>query len=177
MKTLVKALTLSLAFLASSALHAQHPPAFPGVEKLKFMEGKWQGPSWSQTREGRVDSVVTEKVSCKWDCEIMLVEGKGVKGEGDDAVTVHSAFGVIRFDPASGQFVMQAYSKGRGMIDAPLTMTGDKSFQWIFEIPNNGGTVRYSVDFSEDGKWKEIGEYSRDGENWFKTLEMNLTKL
>ena len=50
----------------------------------------------------------------------------------------------------------------------------NKSFKWWFK-DKRGGTIKYSLNFEED-TWEEIGEYSRDQENWMKFFEMNLKK-
>lgn len=51
---------------------------------------------------------------------------------------------------------------------------------WKFEISakfNNGGTMRFTTDFTVTDQWKGTGEYSRDGQNWMKVMETELTKM
>ena len=38
------------------------------------------------------------------------------------------------------------------------------------------GKVRYTITRTAEGAWFEIGEYSRDGQQWAKFFEMTLTK-
>jgi len=48
--------------------------------------------------------------------------------------------------------------------------------QWELPIPY-GAIIRFTTDFITTNKWKEIGEYSKDGINWIKMMETELFKL
>lgn len=46
---------------------------------------------------------------------------------------------------------------------------------WGFKT-DTGGTVRFTEDFSHEGKWTTIGEYSADGSKWFAFMQYNLVR-
>ncbi|MEM7372776.1 MAG: hypothetical protein AAF587_29415 [Bacteroidota bacterium] len=148
------------------------------MEPMSFMLGKWEGQSWTMGPQGKSYATTTEHARCKWECELILVEGKGTvyDSASQRSNIVHNAFGVIRYEAHRQAFIMQAYSQGRGMIESEIRLLEEKMFQWGMDIPN-GGKMRYTADFREEGKWKEWGEYSHDGENWRKILDMDLTKV
>jgi len=146
------------------------------VDKLSFMIGEWEGSGWMMTREGKQTSIIKEKVECKLDCNILTVEGLGTKTDSvsQETVVVHDAFGVIFFDPQSNSLSIRAYKK-EGVTESEIEFIEEKIIQWNLDIPD-GSKVRFTVDFKTDDKWIEIGEFSRDGENWTKILGMELTK-
>lgn len=71
---------------------------------------------------------------------------------------------------------MRAYKKGE-VIDAEIIIVGEKVIRWELAIPNNGGTMRFTTDFTSPDKWKGIGEYSTDGINWMIMMQTELTKV
>jgi hypothetical protein len=145
---------------------------------LSFMVGKWKGAGYMMTREGKQVANVTENVACQLDCAILSVEGIGTKEDSltHKQITVHHAFGVISKNPKNNNWVMRAYKKGE-VIDAEIVFVGEKVIRWELPLPDNGGTMRFTTDFTEPGKWKGAGEYSRDGKNWMTMSQTELTKI
>ena len=160
-----------LAVLAAPLLTIAQP-----MEKLSFMVGEWQGTGWSMTRAGKESSIIKEKVECKLDCHILAVNGQGTRLDPStqESVIVHDAFGVITFDNETGKYMIRAHKKDN-VVDAELIFLADRLFQW--SIPAPGGMVRFTVDFTQPGTWKETGEYSSDGITWMKSMEMELKKI
>ena len=146
------------------------------MNKLSFMVGDWVGNGWSMTRTGKVDSRVTEKVECKLDCNLLIVSGIGRKIDSLtlESKVIHEAFGVITYNKETGKYMIRAY-KADHFVDTELIFLEEKLFQW--SIPAPGGSVRFTVDFREPFIWKETGEFSRDGINWMKSMEMELRQV
>jgi hypothetical protein len=145
--------------------------------QLSYMVGEWHGEGWQMSRSGRETSMIKEIVECKLDCNLIVVSGLGTKTDPTTGVVtvVHEAFGVITYDHNSGKHMIRAY-KGNDVIEAELVLLEEKVFQWSIPAPG-GGTVRFTVDFTQPDVWKEKGEYSRDGVTWMPSMEMELRKV
>jgi beta-N-acetylglucosaminidase len=147
------------------------------LEKLDFMIGEWEGTGWMMTRSGKENAKIIEKVEYKLEKGIMVVEGLGTKIDSitNEKKIVHNAFGIVFFDSKTNYLTIDAYKNGEST-QSKIEFIKDKIIQWNMEIPNQG-KVRFTVDFSTEKKWVEIGEFSRDGENWMKFLDLNLDKI
>lgn len=166
-------LTFLIALFGLTAVYAQTES-----NPLSFMIGKWKGRGWMMTQNGKQYNDITENVVCKLDCAVLSVEGLGTKTDSltKKLITVHDAFGVISKDTKSNKWVMRAYKKSE-VIDAEIIFVSEKIIRWELPIPNNGGVVRFTTDFSTPDKWKGSGEYSRDGQSWMVIMETELTKV
>lgn len=173
----MKNIILSFLFFIPGLLLAQTPSPDQNsdMSKLSFMVGEWEGEGWSMTRNGRETSRIHEKVECKLDCNILAVSGQGIKinPETMQSSIVHDAFGVITYDPGADRHMIRAY-KQDNVVETEILFLEEKLFQW--QIPAPGGNVRFTVDFRDEDTWKETGEFSRDGVNWMKSMEMELRK-
>ena len=147
------------------------------IDKLDFMIGEWEGNGWMMTRNGKENAKINEKVQYKLEKGIMVVEGLGTKTGSitNETKIVHNAFGIIFFDTKTNSLMIDAYKEGES-IQSKIEFIEEKIIQWKMNIPNQG-KVKFTVDFSTEKKWIEIGEFSRDGENWMKFLEMHLDKI
>ena len=145
------------------------------IEKLNFLIGTWEGEGWMMTQAGRETSKISETASCKASCSVIVVEGLGVKTdpETQEETIVHDAFGVIYIDTETNELAMRAYKDGRAN-ESLIEFIEDKIIRWFIDTPN-GGKVRFTSDYSTENKWIEMGEFSRDGENWMQFLGMELT--
>jgi hypothetical protein len=47
-------------------------------------------------------------------------------------------------------------------------------FVWGIQVP--GGRIRYTMVVTPAGEWHEKGEFTRDEQNWFPTMEMKLKR-
>ena len=170
--TLIFYLVVNISFSQNDATMIQN-----SVKNLSFMIGDWEGKGWTATREGKVFSDVKEKAEYKLDSSILIVEGLGTKTDAisKEVKVVHNAFGVIFFNSTDNSLNIRAYKEGGGVATSKIEFIDEKVIQWSMDIPN-GSKVKFTVDFNTDGKWIEIGEFSRDGLNWVEFLGMELTK-
>ena len=145
---------------------------------LSFMIGTWKGSGYMMTREGKQFTNITESVVCKSGCAVLSVEGKGTKQDSltKKEIIVHDAFGVISKDLKSNKWVMRAYRKGE-VIDAEIVTVSEKIIRWELPIPNNGGTMRFTTDYTTADKWIGTGEFSRDGKSWMVIMQTELNKV
>ncbi len=178
-------LALALALLAAAprvgvaqsfAPHAApDPAALAALKKLDFLVGDWAGESVYEMG-GRTSKVrQVESVKRALSGLALLVEGRGFSRGADGAEVVqHDALGVMTYDRAAGRYRFIAL-KAPGDVVEPEVTVADGSFTWGFATPQ-GIRFRYTMKITPDGKWNEVGEMSRDGSTWQKTMEMNLTK-
>jgi len=69
---------------------------------------------------------------------------------------------------------MRSYSTTGDTMYTELVQLDERKIQWSFTTAR--GQVRFTEDFSKDGTWTELGEFSMDGENWFTFFEMELKR-
>lgn len=169
----------SLVLLGSVFMvNAQQPQAPRAADSLQFMQGTWQGEGWVSRGPGNTSHFSqTENIDGHVSNTILLVKGKGYgpSEEGGDSILVHDALGVIYYHPENEGLYMKSFSTAGSPQEVPLHFTGPARFYWQFAA--NGGQVRFTEDFSKEGKWRSLGEFSRDGQQWFPFMEMNLTRL
>ena len=177
MKTFIFNIIVTLSMTFSVFSQEKPEPVTNQMEPLSFMLGQWEGDSWSMTREGKVESKIKEHIYCKTDCNIMIAEGLGTKidPETNETIVVHDAYGVMYVDPETSNLTLRAY-KDSEIVESEIELIEDKIIRWKMVIPNQG-TVRFTSDYSKEDKWIEIGEFSKDGENWMQFLGMDLTKI
>ena len=176
-----KRLVVVASWLVGSALSAQMP-AMPdtaakrkAMDKLAFIVGDWGGEATAMVGRGQQVRVYqTEWVRRKAMGQVIAVEGLGRRlTPGGLTDTLFNAFAVIDWAPERGYFMRSNVADGR-YGEFPLTVT-DNGFVWGFEIPGGMGRVRYTMTLT-DGLWHEKGEFTRDGTQWFPTMEMSLKK-
>jgi len=171
--------TLLVIFIGCMSIKAQEQTTATEnpLSKLLFIVGDWEGDTWMMTQNGKQTSKIKETASCKAGCTVLAIEGLGTKTDPETQETkvVHDAFGVMFYDTISEQLKMRAYKDGKET-ESVIEFIEDKKIRWFLDIPN-GGKVRFTVDYSTENKWIEIGEFSRDGENWMQFLGMDLTRV
>lgn len=173
---------LLLMCLTPALVKAQQPSGVDHKEKMKALSawiGNWKGEGSMQTPTGETKtSKVDEKIESKLDGSVLLVEGVG---KHTDATTntesvVHHALAVLSYDNTTNQYKMKSWLKDGKSTDAWFNVTGENNYQWGFDTPK--GKIRYTIALNPtEKKWNEIGEFSRDGNQWRKFFEMNLTKV
>ncbi len=168
---------LVVLFLLPLPILAQAPadpgPAIEAVGRVAFLEGRWAGEGWIQMGQGpRQEFTQTETVEQKLDGAVMLIEGVG-HSKGDGSKKVHHALALLSFDPVGKTLLFSSFMAGRPRLDV-VPEVGENTFEWGYPPPS-GGTVRYSI-VVENDSWHEVGEYSRDGESWYRFFEMKLAR-
>jgi hypothetical protein len=144
------------------------------MNKLSYFIGNWEGQASYRSGPGPAQ-ILTQKEHIEWklDGVILSIEGIGRK----DDVVQFNAYAIINFDPFSKTFKFNSYTKEGRSTEAYFKILKENNFEWGFDIPS-GGKVRYTIILDPSKKsWSEIGEYSQDGNSWFKTVELNLTKV
>jgi hypothetical protein len=80
---------------------------------------------------------------------------------------------VITYNDNENEYLVQTHLATGQSANAKGYFEDDK-FIWGFEVP--GGQVRYIITVNAT-TWNEYGEFSRDGNQWYKFIEMNLEKV
>lgn len=184
MKTFRVLLALSVCAeaLAAIDLHAQTaakaaagPPPNAAADSararlapLKWMIGEWTGPA-TGTNGGQSFAVMQhESVKEAASGTVLMIQGRGSM----DGRTVFEAAGLISFDMASQQFKWIS-SGGTGYLGISEAQVKGDTLIWF--TPSGGGSrTRYTIWKSAKGEWREIGEMSRDNQQWTRTFEMTL---
>lgn len=172
---------LILAFLLAGFSSAQQPDynlikdaKLKEMKKLDPMLGNWSGTGWISMGPGTPERfTVNESIEKKVDGLALVVNGLGKDSTGTK--TVHNALGVISWDTEKNHYLFDTYLADGRSTRATATFENGK-LVWGFPVEGQGH-IRYTLDFSVNAKWKESGEFSRDGVQWFKFMEMNLNKI
>jgi hypothetical protein len=158
------------------AMESQESAA-DAMARVRFLLGRWEGEGQMRMGPGEPrESHVTEKVYEKLNGRLLVLEGHGtVPGaEGDPPVTVHEAFGLLAWDAAAGEYLLRAFRGDGQFVDADVEV-GDGTLIWSFASPR--GLVRYTLQVDDQGRWREIGEFSRNGSEWSQFFEMTLRRI
>lgn len=157
---------------------AQSPAAKPAevaltkMQVLHFMVGTWQGQAWRMLPNGQKESYKqVETVTTSLDGQCLQVVGKGYNDKGEQT---HDAVGMLYFDVMAGRYGFLAIEK-KGYTSHSNPEVKEKGFVWKLKLPH--GQMRYTFQLNADGDWHEVGEFSRDGQQWMPMLEMLLKRV
>lgn len=149
------------------------------MEKLGFLVGEWQGEGWWIEPGQREKQAFrqTESVRTKLDGMLLVFEGLGktAVGPGGAEKVTHDAFAILTWDEKNARYRFLAWRAADGVTIDTEAKVGDRSLQWGFSSPQ--GTIRFTITLTAQGEWLEVGEASRDGQRWFKVLEMRLKRV
>jgi hypothetical protein len=139
--------------------------------KLSFLVGEWEGNAKAMTGPGKVQLIDQhENVQLRLGGQILVIEGMGYQ-QGE---LVFNAMALVTFDTETQQYEMQSWLASGEKTNAYFKELSPENFEWGFPLPN--GQIRYFISLDEEGRWKENGEFSPDGKNWYPSFEMLLTK-
>ncbi|GCC50649.1 DUF1579 domain-containing protein [Chryseotalea sanaruensis] len=170
-------LSLFLLVISLQQVSAQRPDVSARckqeMKKLVYMAGDWKGEANIRDQSGVLKVAQTEHIEFKLDSLVLNIEGIGREGE---KITFH-ALANINYDVTTQAFQFRSYVKEGFSTNAYFKILEENKFEWGFDIPS-GGKSRYTIILNPSTKtWKEVGEYSRDGQQWYNFIEMNLTKI
>lgn len=143
------------------------------LEKIRVMEGEWQGTGWIQMGPQRHNFIQTEHVVLHANGTALTIDGLG-RDAADTTVLIHQAFAVLSYDQQAGKYLMRAIRADGNHVDADFEVNDDGSIHWGFTHPM-AGQIRYAIRI-ENNTWTETGKMSRDGQNWMPFFSMELTK-
>ena len=174
-------LILPAVLLVAAPALAQQPGAAnrEAMKKLDYLAGQWKGDATiTQGKEGKQTIQQTEDVEYRLGGTVLLIEGKGTgKLAGQDKEgLVFNALAVVSYDAEAKRYAIKAYRAEGQSVDAILTLT-EKGFVWGFVEPRRKTSVRYTMTRTDKGEWHEVGEFSPDGKEWTKFMEMTLTRV
>ena len=141
------------------------------MKKLEVMAGKWSGKAEMTGPQGKTLLDQTEDIRWELGGKLLVIKGEGKNAQSGE--TAFQAYGVIHWDDPAQKYIFNAYTSDGRYTQADARWEGEK-FIWQFDVPS-GGTVRYTVEFGE-GTWVEDGHFSRDGQNWFPFIHLDLKK-
>jgi hypothetical protein len=144
------------------------------MEKLAFIAGDWAGEASAMMGPNNFTRMwQTEWVRYKLNGQILVVEGVARRlAAAGLADTAFAAWATIDWAPERGYVMRSTTLEGRTG-EFPLEVS-DSGFVWNFTFP--AGRVRYTMRLTPAGEWYERGEYTRDGTQWFPTMQMRLKR-
>jgi hypothetical protein len=149
------------------------------MKKLDFLVGEWKGEAWWQMGPNakREYALQHETVTPRAGGNALQVEGQGRtrKEDGTAGALVHDAYAMLRWDDTAKKYRFSTAVAGRGTAEPDFELVGQNKAVWTMTLPQ--GTMRYTISLTEKGEWFEVGEFSRDGNNWSKFFEMTLAKV
>lgn len=168
----IKSFLLLVVLFSGLKLDAQNLrlPQKEEMGKLSALIGDWEGTGWYQQGQNqRYDMVQHEHIESKLDGTLLLVEGKGYVNDS----LIFNAIAMFSYDLKEQTYKIESHlSDGKATVGIGAFNDSGK-FIWGFEVPQ--GQIKYTITFT-DTSWNEYGEYSADGNQWWKFMEMNLTK-
>lgn len=171
------------ALLAVPALRAADPTVSPTsmlqrekLAALEFLVGEWRGAGWILMPDGtRAEFRQSESIGFALQGEILLIRGIGTADAGEgEPMTVHDAIGIVTYDPQKAEYRWLARRAGGEWIDSRAEV-GAHTLEWSMTTPN-GVQVRYRITVDGSGRWREVGEASRDGATWRQVFAMELER-
>ncbi len=188
------AATAVAAFLIASGFssHSSPPPAMAeqarqaapqaaeareAMQRLSWLAGQWRGTATIMEMSGERELHQSEDVRLKVFDTSLLIEGTGREQgeEGRPGEIVFQAMAVITYDTQADKYALRAITE-RGAVDARIQVK-EKELIWGFDVPGGAGEVRYHIRLDDQGRWHEVGEFSRDGgQTWLKVIEMTLQR-
>ena len=163
-------IAINLLFAFTIELNAQtHTSPF---EALRPLAGNWEGTATMFTQSGKSALKQTEHVELKLNENIAVIHGRGFNKTSNELE--FEAYALAHWDETSQKYIIDAHTLEGRDVRATMELEPGKLI-WGFEVPNQG-FVRYEIIFTET-TWKETGQFSRDGKNWFTTVELDLKKI
>lgn len=168
-------LLLLVTFTLSAKAQAPSPTTqIEEMKRLNFLIGEWRGEGWAMVGQNNREAArQTETVQSKLNGLALLVEGLGKSTDGKERI-VHHAMAVISYDMQKKVHRVSTYQANGQAIEAEAKV-GNNTLEWGFK--REGGTIRFTIKLTEKGEWHEVGDFSPDGKNWFKFMEMTLARV
>lgn len=171
-----KSLAVALLAMTVSAASAQdaNPAAIAAqqaaMKKLDWMKGRWRGPAVTQSAQGQHRVTQTERIGPFLDGTVMVMEGKGFRA---DRTPGFHAFGILSFDPRSGDYTLRSYAQGYSGT-FKLVPNGNG---YVWEVPAGPAmSTRYTANL-HDGTWTEVGDRIVPGQPPQRFFQMDLTRV
>lgn len=170
-----------IGLVATPAAGAAQQGLPPGAAQLTAMRpfdrwiGTWRGSGWSTTQTGeRIEFNLVETVERKVGGTVLLLDGRGTatNGAAPGRVT-HDGLVVLYYDERTGKYHWNGHEIGRDAMNVEATLVDD-GLAWSLPV-GEGATVRFTITWDER-RWHEVGEFSADGSNWTRFMEINLLR-
>lgn len=144
--------------------------------KLAFLHGRWEGTVTFPGGAGGGKKILQrEWIRPAAGGTALLIEGTGreIVEEGEGEV-VFEALAVVGYDAEQDAYTMRTFTMDGRWVD-PWIEVGEEEVRWGFTSGSHGG-MKYHIWLDEQGRWRETGEFSRDGNAWVKIIDMTLER-
>lgn len=167
---MLKVALAAVLVLATPAL-AQTPRDLPAqataMKQIDFMKGRWLGRGYRLMPDGkRYDYTQTMTIEGKGGGILLAIEGLSLRHGADAAKPGGGSFAVVSYDERTKTYDFRSFGFGE-LIPATAKLVRPQVFEWTTAGPL---MLRFTVDGTMPGEWRETGERSTDGgKTWSPT--------
>jgi hypothetical protein len=167
---MIRAALVALALMATPAA-AQAPRDLAAqaqaMAAIGFMKGRWLGRGWrALPGGGRYDYTQTMTIEGKAGGILLAIEGLSLRHGADAAKPGGGSFAVVSYDERDREYEFRSFGFGE-LIPATARIVRSGVFEWTTAGPV---MLRFTVDGTVPGEWRETGERSSDGgKSWTPT--------
>jgi len=140
------------------------------MARLARLDGVWRGPAWTLTPQGRREMIQAERIGPFLGGAVRVMEGRGYAADGNVAF---NAFGVVSFDPGTGNYSLTSWAMGYSGT-FPLRLTDDG---YVWEAPAGPGAIMRYTAVVQGDSWHEIGERIAGDSPPVRTVELTLRRV
>jgi hypothetical protein len=178
-------LALAIAICLSTVAFAQTstrtaPSAELGDSVVARFVGTWEGSGWMTGRDGsRSEYEAFERVRWHLSGKRLIIEGLGVATDAQTGETVigHDAMAVISAHEDANTWTFTAGRDGAFEAHVMTYFPEEDFFRWSPDPPDRT-SVRFTIRFTTEDEWHEVGEFSPNGgQSWTPFLEMRLQRV
>jgi hypothetical protein len=155
------------ALLAAAPVQAQTPQRDLAAQrtamaKLDPLRGRWLGQGERIAPDGTTYMFTqTMRVEPRAGGVVLTIEGQSLRqGAADENRPGGGSFAVVTFDDKAGVYDFRSFGFGE-MVPARAEMLDASTFRWT--VAAGPAQLRFTIDLSAPGVWKELGERSTDG--------------
>ena len=146
------------------------------MEPLQWLVGEWEGPAQLSFGEGQKMTITQrESVVSAAFGTALIIRGSGSFRTTAGEREVFQAAALLSYDLKTRTYLF-ASSSGAGVAGSYQASVDGSVLTWSYIDPE-GAHTRYVISRTDDDKWQETGEVSRDGgSSWKQNFVMTLNR-
>lgn len=168
MQRIILALALALIVAAhGTAVQAQTPQRDltaqrSAITKLDALKGRWLGQGERTTPSGETYRFTQTMDNAPHAGGLLItLQGRSLRqGDADTNKPGSGSFAVIGYDDRTGTYEFRSFGFGE-VVPAKAELVTPTTFRWTASA--GPAVLRFTIDLSQPGVWKELGERSVDG--------------
>jgi hypothetical protein len=168
MLTAFAVLLVSLAPASAQTPRRDLPAQIAAMSKLDALKGRWLGQGERQMPDGTSHAFTQTMENLPAANGLVLtISGKSLRhGPADTNQPGSGSFAVVTYDDKTGTYEFRSFGFGE-MVAAKAELVTPTTFRWT--VTAGPALLRFTIDLSKSGVWKELGERSSDGGTTWQT--------